>query len=503
MKKKIVIKWIAIGFIIVGVGLSFINFLSFRSLWLDEAMLALNIVNKSTLDLLKPLDYHQVAPIGFLMIEKFFVFLFGNFDWALRIFPLISFFTGIFLIYLTTYKILKSKLVGLYTAAFFATSFMMLSYSTEVKQYIVDIVIGLVILLTTIKFNENGFKNYRREYAIVGLLSIWFSNVAFLLLFSSGIYSIYKIDYSNKKNILRLFIVLGLWFFSFLTYYVLFIHNHPTRDFMVNYWENIGAFIPQNILSIEFYKSLIFRISEYFRLLGPKKLVFLLSPICILGVLFLFKKKKGVLFLLTFPLLLHLILSYLKMYPFSHRLILYLYPSLLIVIFSGFYFLCSLFSENLQKLLYTTLPLLLAVNSFISFRIGIPVEKEEIKKSMTIMSSKLVKGDNIYVYYAARHAFNFYKEQFNLKIDSADIVLSTKNSNNLINYREPILKLNNSVWLLFSRSGNKNENNITEEEYILNIFRNEGYQILDEHKYKGSSVYHAIRKMPTPNKVYK
>ena len=119
------------------------------------------------------------------------------------------------------------------------------------------------------------------------------------------------------------------------------------------------------------------------------------------------------------------------------------------------------------------------------------------------MSSKLVKGDNIYVYYAARHAFNFYKEQFNLKIDSADIVLSTKNSNNLINYREPILKLNNSVWLLFSHSGNKNENNITEEEYILNIFRNEGYQILDEHKYRGSSVYHAIRKMPKPNKVYK
>ncbi|MBK8875589.1 MAG: hypothetical protein IPN13_17395 [Bacteroidetes bacterium] len=71
------INWIGAGFIVVGVGLSILNFMNFRSLWLDEAMLALNIVNKSAMELLQPLDYNQVAPIGFLLIEKCFC----NFIW--------------------------------------------------------------------------------------------------------------------------------------------------------------------------------------------------------------------------------------------------------------------------------------------------------------------------------------------------------------------------------------------------------------------------------------
>ena len=110
MKFRIEIKWIGIAFIIVGIGFSIINFLNFRSLWLDEASVALYIVKKSASELLQPLDYDQVAPIAFLQIEKFFASLFGNADWTMRIYPLISFFISIFLLYSTTQKLLKSKL---------------------------------------------------------------------------------------------------------------------------------------------------------------------------------------------------------------------------------------------------------------------------------------------------------------------------------------------------------------------------------------------------------
>lgn len=56
--------------IVVGMALSVAQFVANRSLWHDEACLALNIVNRSFLDLTQPLDYAQGAPLGFLMPEK-------------------------------------------------------------------------------------------------------------------------------------------------------------------------------------------------------------------------------------------------------------------------------------------------------------------------------------------------------------------------------------------------------------------------------------------------
>ena len=211
MKFNIELKCIAASFSIIGIVLSIINFINNRSLWTDEATLSLNIINKPIYELLQPLDYNQVAPVGFLLVEKFFASLLGNTDWSLRIFPIISFFLSIFLIYSVTQKILKNKLFGLFTAAFFATSFITLSYSSEVKQYMTDITFGLLILLGTIIYNENGFKNKWWLYSILGIVSIWFSNVSILLLFSSGLYSTI-----NSTTLSKIFFSLSGCSFIFL-----------------------------------------------------------------------------------------------------------------------------------------------------------------------------------------------------------------------------------------------------------------------------------------------
>ena len=269
---------------------------------------------------------------------------------------------------------------------------------------------------------------------------------------------------------------------------------------MINYWQNAGAFMPQDILNIDFYKSLYGKFYITWGLLGSRIFNLLFVPF-LFGLFFLSKGKRDFLFLLVFPVILHLILSYFKLYPFDTRLILYLYPALLIIIFSGFFFIISFF-KSIQLYLLYFLSLIIAANIFVSIRRGFPIEKEEIKKSMFYLNPKLIRGDNIYVYYGGVPAFNFYKDQLNLKIDNADILLASNNRNNWSNYREPILKLNNSVWVLFSHLyWIKNEENMTEEEFILNIFRDEGYQIIDEQKYRGSSVYHVTKTMPTSNRV--
>ena|SRR5205823_3801628 len=70
-----------------------------RSLWLDEFYIALNIVQRSFSQLLQPLDFHQAAPIGFLLIEKAAVQPFGNTEYALRLFPLFSGIVALLFLY--------------------------------------------------------------------------------------------------------------------------------------------------------------------------------------------------------------------------------------------------------------------------------------------------------------------------------------------------------------------------------------------------------------------
>lgn len=85
--------WLAI---FVGFFLRFVQYLLNRSLWIDEAFVALNVINKSWIELLKPLDYNQGAPLGFLFAEKFFVQLLGTNEYVLRLFPFLAGIASIF-----------------------------------------------------------------------------------------------------------------------------------------------------------------------------------------------------------------------------------------------------------------------------------------------------------------------------------------------------------------------------------------------------------------------
>jgi len=115
-----------------------------RSLWLDEAMLALNIVNRSFLDLLKPLDLDQAAPVGFLLLQKVAICLLGVRDYVLRIVPMLSGLLSIPLMYAVTSQYRQSCVF--FSLALFALSPKLIYYSSELKQYSTDVLASLLLL---------------------------------------------------------------------------------------------------------------------------------------------------------------------------------------------------------------------------------------------------------------------------------------------------------------------------------------------------------------------
>ena len=79
-----------IALAILGIGLRLFTLLSDRCLWIDESMLALNLVERTPWQLLEPLDWNQGAPAGFLMLTKAAITMFGTAEWSFRLVPFIG-----------------------------------------------------------------------------------------------------------------------------------------------------------------------------------------------------------------------------------------------------------------------------------------------------------------------------------------------------------------------------------------------------------------------------
>src|SRR5687767_7143676 len=171
--------------LLAGVLLRFRQYLTGRSLWLDEAMLALNIVDRNFLDLFKPLDYDQGAPIGFMLVEKTFSLIFGRNEFSLRLFPFLVGVISLWLFYLLLKHFTRGPAlwVGL---ALFAFNPRLIYYSSEVKQYIVDVAMTILLLLIAMPLFQQPSRKRFLMLAIAGLLALWFSHPSLFVLAGIG-----------------------------------------------------------------------------------------------------------------------------------------------------------------------------------------------------------------------------------------------------------------------------------------------------------------------------
>ncbi len=405
-----------------------------------------------------------------------------------------SFFLSIYLVYSVSLKIFDDKKFTLFCVAFYSLSYYVIFYSSEVKQYMSDVVFCWTITLYTILQTEEDNQSKAWIYALIGAISIWFSNASIIFLFTSGLYFAYKTYRRNPRGYLKIIGVIGSWVISFTVYYLLFIHNHPTKDVMVEYWSYWEAFLPTDILSVEFVGALGRKAVTFFSLLGYSWLSVVFAPVFIIGLYCLGKTKIELLFLITAPIAVHLVLSYFKMYPFSERLILYLYPSLIIALTYGCYYLSTLVKHPSRPLVLYSLIFPLILNLILLYARGFPIEVEEIKKPLSYLDENIGKEDYLYIYYAANNAFTFYERRYSNIIEphNRNIIRSDNHRDDWSRYEEDVPQTDGTVWILFSHvDWGKDQEEMNEEKYILSLFEKNGYNITGRKKYKGASLYKA------------
>src|SRR4051812_23188202 len=123
--------------VVLGIGLRLVPLLAGRDLWIDEAMLALNVVTRSPAALLGPLDWNQGAPVGFLLLMKTAVSAFGPGEQALRLVPFAGSVFGLLGFAWLAGRLLPRPAAVL-AVGLFAASPALVSYAAECKQYATD-----------------------------------------------------------------------------------------------------------------------------------------------------------------------------------------------------------------------------------------------------------------------------------------------------------------------------------------------------------------------------
>lgn len=478
-----------------GVVLRLFHYFSNRSLWIDEASLALNLIHRNFAELLQPLDHNQVAPVLFLWIERLFVELFGPGELALRLFPLISSIISLPLMFLLAKK-LTGDINSAITALFiFSLSPLMIYFSAEVKQYSIDVLCTLSLGYFYADY-ISGIRTNRKilTITIINVLFIFLSNITVILLTAVYIYFLYEFIRDRKiewKPVLSGLITGSV----FLMYYIIFIHGHPSQAYMLDFWQS--SFMPQNIFSHEF-RMWIFRVvSRIFTtmisyydiktwwVIFYDIVYFVIAAIAVLAIM---KKRNyfAVHFLLL-PIFIHLLLSAFQMYPFHTRLVLYLYPLVMILIANGIIITAIEIRRRSMRpvLSYLFLAGMLAVFPPVLLK-TYPVERAEIKQSLAYLEDNSTAGQDIYVYYRGYTSFRYYQEIGFVKTQSRIVKGSNKILDDKGFYKE-LERVPGQAWFLFTHA-KPLENGETEETVIIRRLGEER-KLLKKSTVKGSSVY--------------
>ena len=139
------------AFLALGCGLRIFRYAQNLPLWSDECFLAVNFIKRGYLDLLRPLDNGQIAPLLYLWAERFVLDLAGFSEWTLRLFPILCGLCSLFLMWRFARTILGREDLGtLMAVGIFAVSVHPIRHAAEAKPYASDLLVALLLLVPAV-----------------------------------------------------------------------------------------------------------------------------------------------------------------------------------------------------------------------------------------------------------------------------------------------------------------------------------------------------------------
>ena len=319
----------------LGVVLRVVQYLHNRSLWLDEASIALNIAERDFAELLRPLAYKQAAPVGFLWACKASVQALGPSEFALRVWPLCC---G--LLALALLAKVGRKVVGNFGAfavlALFALSPKLIYYASEVKQYSTDMAVAAALLWAIIHYGQRRTGWRLALLGSVSVVGVLCSHPGVFGVAAAGVHVLVGASMALPAHRARAWrhvaIFASVVLAALAGVYVLNVRALMGHSFQHGFWAGAGAFPPwPSSLGKALWlpRQLHAFVADQLALPGMAVL-----GLAVLGA-WQHKPLQPWRVALLLPLGLALLAAVLRQYPFQGRLLYFCVPALLVLAAGG------------------------------------------------------------------------------------------------------------------------------------------------------------------------
>ncbi len=422
--------WLVWLLVVFGVGLRLSQYLQNRSLWLDEARIALYISTRSFAGLLEPLEgipgtRVQSAPLGFLVLEKLAVLALGSSEQALRLLPLVCGIVSLPLFVVVARRFLAPGAVPV-AVLLFAVSNHLVLYASEVKQYAGDVLATLLVLAAVPGVARTTLTR-PRAFALVALGGglVFFSVPVVFVLAGCGLAAAHAAwRRRDRTSLLRLTGVGAAWGVAFGAAYGLTMHHAAGSAMLRRYWAH--AFVPLPPTSLADIGRVCEAIAEVFD--NPVGFVPPLvgAGLFAIGLASLVRTRSSQAASLALPLGLALVASGLHAYPFEGRLLLFCVPLILLVIAAGVervYAGVAVVSTPLAAVVGVLL--LFAVTMRAIAASGTPMRPEETRPLLEYVRARWQPDDVLIVPPQGRAGVQYYATRYGFT--DADIVFVDSN----------------------------------------------------------------------------
>lgn len=329
-------QWLLLFVTLVAVVERFSIYLDARSLMIDEANLAFNIVDRSYAGLFHNLDHAQYAPPLFSVSVKAAVAVIGVNEYALRLIPLLASIAALLSLIAVGRKLLATPYL-LWTIALIGFSWYFLRYGTEIKQYASDTWLALAVVFWALHWPWSTMRTARwLLWAMGGAVLVWASMPIVFVLAGVGLYYGWGWwQQREAKALLPLAGTVGLWLASFGAYYFTILSTDIGSEYLQAY--HMPFFFDPMVTSMAEIKAQYYLFQNLLATALPKWLPILglIVLVGVWGTVVMAKRQLGAALLLLTPLVLTLVASALHLYTLIPRVSLFMVPFMVLLIAYG------------------------------------------------------------------------------------------------------------------------------------------------------------------------